>query len=101
MPSTAIDFDQLDNVQAGDELIVRFTPHAYDDFIYIKAMNSAGVLDLSSGDLAFYEAVAMTSDWGGDDNRTQTLKVGSSWNRSFFEGRMRRVLESLEVKTKR
>ena len=99
MPQMAIDFEQLDSVQEGDELIVRFTLHAYDDFIYIKAMNNAGVLDLSSGDLAFYEAVAMTSDWDGDSNRTQTLKVGSSWNRSFFEGRMRRVLESLKVKT--
>lgn len=93
-----VDFSTLRGVRAGDELVVRFKPESIDDLIYVMAMARAGVLSLSSGDAAFFEAVRASDSWDGDHNRTQTLVVGSGWSQTFFEGRMRRCLESLEVK---
>lgn len=98
MSALAVDFNRLEGVQMGDELIVRFKPEATADCVYILAMNAAGVLKLNTGDLMFYEAVRETGDWDGDHNRTQTLVLGPRWNYEFFVGRMRRALESLEVR---
>ena|SRR5688572_4411157 len=90
-----IDFSVLDGVKAGDVIVVRFKPEAREELAYVRAMNSAGVLVIS--DLSYLEAVRLTGDWEGDAGRTQHLPVGENWDREFFEGRMRRIIESLSV----
>jgi hypothetical protein len=96
--TTAVDFSVLDDVKPGDTLIVRFKKNATDDLIYIQAMRGAKVIDLDPGELMVNEAIRLTGDWDHDSNRTQELTVGSYWDRVFFEGRMRRALESIKVK---
>ncbi len=97
-PTTAVDFTQLDNVQPGDKVTIRFKPEATDDVVYVLAMRRASVLELKPGDVMLLEAVRMTDDWDHDSNRTMTLTAGPRWNSDFFVGRMRRAIESLEVK---
>lgn len=96
--SNEINFDVLKDVTTGDKLVVRFKPEGSEDLIYVAAMVRAGVLTVSVPDQLFLEGVSMSNDWEDDNNRTQTLAVGPRWNRSFFEGRMGRALESLQVK---
>lgn len=92
-----IDFSVLDSVKPGDRITVRFTENASEDLIYVVAMKNAGVLTIGNNDLLFLDAVRATNDWEGDNNRTQTFTVGPRWSKDFFEGRMRRAIESLEV----
>src|SRR5690348_5913745 len=98
MPDTAIDFSQLESVEPGDKLVVVFQARATDDLVYVSAMCSAGVLELPPGDRALVDAIRMTADWEHDENRNMTFTAGPNWSREFFEGRMRRALESLEVR---
>lgn len=99
--SDQINFDVLEGVAEGDKLVVCFKPQAGSDLTHVIAMTYTGVLTVSMGDLMFLDAVRRTNDWEGDDNRTQTLVVGPRWNRPFFEGRMGRVPESLQVERAR
>jgi hypothetical protein len=98
MQATGLDFDQLEDVKPGDEIIVRFKPEGHEDLQYVLMMINAGVLAFALGDLIFLEAVALSADWNGDRNRTQTFTPGPNWNREFFEGRMQHCLEWIEVR---
>jgi hypothetical protein len=98
MQATGLNFDLLEGVQPGDEIDVQFTPHAYEDFIYLRAMDRSGVLNLGPGPLSLMEVIKDESDWRND--RSMTLTVGPNWHRQTFEGRMRRCLETLDVRKK-
>lgn len=98
MNSTAINWDQLDEVQPGAELILEFKPEATEDLIYVHMLHSAGVIILEPGQQMLLEAVRLSGEWEHDYNRFTTVVVGPRWNRDYFQGRMSRALKSLNIK---
>ncbi len=102
MQGTAVDFSTLGSVKEGDELVVRFKRTAREDLIYVEAMERSGVIIAKTEDLMRIDGIRVVDeyDWPTDDDRTFTFTVGPDWSQSFFEGRMRRAIESLEVRRK-
>lgn len=95
-----VNFNDLHGIIAGDELTVRFKPEATPDLMYVFAMHDSMVLNLSPTLLRRLRNFHTSGDWGSDENRTQILTVGLDWSREFFEGRMRRAIDFLEVRRK-
>ena len=96
-PTTAVDFDQLNDAGPGKVLIVRFTPRATEYLPRLCEMCKLGVLDLNPVDLALLMGFHRHHYWDNDSDRTQSLVVGLRWDRKIFEDRMGRALEHLEV----
>lgn len=97
MPTQTVDFDRLITVNPGDTLVLRFSEGAADDFIYVQALERAGVIKIDPKDAMIVAAIADSGSFEHEQNRNLTVTVGDAWDRNFFEGRMRRALESLET----
>ena len=95
--TTSVDFTTLDDARPGDQILVRFRKEALPDLGYLETMARDGYIEMKPSVHALQRAVRSSGSWGRDENRDFTVTVTEKFSREFFEERMRRAIESLEL----
>lgn len=97
---TKEDFDHvLKSASAGTKVRLTFKHNALAEqanLYYLLGMLDQ-IITMSDISRMTLWAVAKSGKWCGDENRTYTVELLPSFNRDWFEGRLRDCLEKIEV----
>ena len=96
-----VDFDLLGDIEADDVLQLHFLPDSIGDVAYLLSMINAGIITVPRPDMNNLEMIQMLGEWGDGRSRYVTFSPTKTFDRNWFEGRMDRRIDKLEVKLRR